>query len=264
MKFKSIILIIYICVLPYTFAADHKPFGIENRSFNFPYMVDEESREFFIGGKPVLGNDRIIFDTGESVIFKHLLGFGDNTIIFEDLYGRAIRIPKTIGHGDDFTSGAIKYMFDGYRQAMSNINYAVAPSRSVKVYQEAFESENVIAVERIEIEETLDTYLSDIHLNRSDQKYSDLLTFLNDFRIFKYIHEFLPFQIGWVKNRGWVLFDIGASALLNPKGVRSTKLDVLLQFWEDNISESVLLRLREDFEKLFGYYESAVSCRQIL
>lgn len=239
------------------FGFDFFPFSEKSNS-NFSFYQMDKSGNFFINGRDVLPGDKIVFETGEFVFFKESLGFGGHSLVFEDDLGRAVRLTR------EFRRDEVDPSVDGFARSMALINQYLKPEFSVRLLDNQPESENVVFVERIQIQMRLREFLNQDLGGLQAFKYDKLITFLNSFRKFSRLSDFKPYQIGWVKERGWVLFDIGNKVELASSENEQLSARKLLSLWDIFVPEEVYEKLIKDMDRSYHNSLKVASCRSIL
>jgi len=257
MRLRNLVFLSFFLLTNFSYSLDHFPFSDDHSDFSLPYYVNARN-ELLVVNNVVQAGDQIFFETGESVIFKKVLGEGRNTIIFEDSLGRAVRM------NTDFQNTNRVIMFEGYRKSMSVINLTLDESRSVRVLQEQPKSQHILFVEMIEIELNAEEFLR--APDRRSAKYHSLLDFINSFRVFSVLGEFAPFQIGWVEKRGWVLFDIGEDAIVAESEQFQSITEELLHEWRGVLPGYIIEDLERDLHAKFmqSQFRAPLSCNNIL
>jgi len=255
----AIISITLILISSLVFGLDHYPFPDDYQGVQPPYHVDIE-KNFLINGTKVNEGDRLILETGEVLFFKRILDKSTNTIIFEDSSGRAIRM------NIDYRKEGKRLTFKAYKSSMLLVNQYLPRRFSTEVLSDQLRSENVLIVEKIDISILAVDFLSSAQFSREDPRYMSFINFVNSFRVFSIIDDFHPYQIGWVENRGWVLFDVGVRVDLSSDQI-SISTRQLTHEWEYHIPKNVFDELTNDLNnnlKPSDISITQVQCRSVL
>jgi hypothetical protein len=239
------------------------PFG-QNASADF------FAPQLYIDGKTVLPGAEFLLETGESFVFRELLGAGFHTIVIRDMDNRVIRLAR---HIDVRTME----MHLHFMEAALLLSSVVDPRHIVQLGPDPFRSHYVTSVELLAIEMTLDEYL-DQQPRQGDPRYQQLLEFFDAFhRVRRLGNDFLPKQIGYVANRGWVLFDFGAGVeILRPKDPSNRPLN-LINHWSMQaevigLDMTTLERLEDDIRRRdfppqirprFSHQTPPLQCRRV-
>lgn len=191
----------------------------------YPYVP-----RFEVDGEAVLTGERLVLDTGESFIFKEVLGAGFYTIVISDIDNKVIRLVRE-------PNRRFIEMHEHFFEAALLLSSAVDPSYVVQLDPKPFSSFYAMKVESLKIEMTLDQYLQD-GFNRNDAIYLELLEFFEAFyKVKKLGSDFLPKQIGYARNRGWVLFDLSPGVELSKPGDSPNTPTNLIAHWSMFIDE---------------------------
>ncbi len=250
MKLSIVIrLTFFLLVCGPLWAAEHHPYT--RYSFTYRALFVDSDKNLFIFGQQVQPGDRIVLETGESVIYHRSLGSGGNTVVFEDSTGRAVRLNKD---PSDWVTNA---GFLRYEDAIKDLNQLMNPRFVVKLQGEQPISENVYYVENLPIEVLMEDYLNDPNLDRQSEMYLSLLVFFKEISRFQFIGDFAPFQIGWVPERGWVLLDFDLPIRLNPSGTTTSPYKVfyewdILEDWSVYVNDPVLKTVIRDYDQLLN------------
>ncbi len=219
-----------------------------------------------INGQHVSAGSRLILETGESFILREVLGAGYHTIVLRDIENRAIRLTR---HIDQRSLEMQAY----YMEAALLLSSVVDPRYIVSLSSQQFQSHYVSVVELLAVEFTLDNYLREAR-DTSDIRYRELLEFFSAFhRVQSLGSEFIPVQIGYVRNRGWVLMDYGPGVKLLKPNERSNRPLNLINHWA-MMNESIgidfdsIERLEADlvdYERngRSNWHSLTLTCRQI-
>lgn len=222
---------------------------IEHALFEFGrslprYFIDSiPSYGLYVGDKKVNNGDILLLESGERITFQRLLGSGNFTIVILDQEGRAIRLTQFI----DVLS---MQMHEAFFESYLFLRSAVPTHRLANLDPKQYRSYYAHAVEFLPVELLLSDYLQTMPQNH-DPKFKDLILFFKDFARVNTVGDFAPFQIGYVHNRGWVLFDYGSGVDLNKTAQpRSTVLS-LTAGWEHsyNVPKSLIHTLHQEVQK---------------
>lgn len=188
--------------------------------FRNSYWIDTESYHqgptFVVNGRAVGAGDTLILDTGETFTFKKLLGAESKTIVILSENEEVIRIPLD-------TSQLFLQVFKSYPESYRKLSQKMDQKYLVKVLPHQFSSKFSIKVEDLEIVHRLDfaTYWEIIELD--SQEYLELLEFIWVFRNLAESDDTSANQVGYVKGRGWVLFDYSMKMKWSDKSPTSLK-----------------------------------------
>lgn len=227
----------------------------------------EEDLVFKVRDQVVKRGDRLVFEDGSTVEFDHILGSGKNTIVFKVLDAQtAIRIPMSM-------ESATLRMQTSYLGAFETLNQHIDSRFLAKPMNAPLTSRYAVTVELLDLSFTLDEFIRSPKTLRWSQSYMDLLEFLLAFRGLKSADDFFDFQIGYVKGRGWVLFDYGLPEKYEfyPEGGRVSTKDFLVPhlFYFENTYNLRVVRWLENDLKVKERSESPLwkfigSCRSLL
>ncbi len=237
-------------------AADHHPFT--GFSIMYSPLFVSGDKKLSIFGVEVQPGDRIFFDTGESVIFQRGLGAGGNTALFEDTLGRVVRLGLNPGDWDT-RAATLRY-----GDALRDLNRLMNKDFVVQMSPQQPQSEYVHFVEPLEIEVLLEDYLNSDTIDRNSLQYWHLLEFFEEISRFQFIGDFAPFQVGWVPERGWVLFDFDTPIRAHSGENRSSLNEIFYQWdpiedWTVYVPNRALQTLIKDFDVYSAY--RANSCQ---
>ncbi len=203
------------------------------------YYVDKNPEEgLYVDGRIIKNGDTLIFDTGESVVFKKYLGSGQNTIIFLDSLNRAFRLTQ-------FIDERSIQMFVGYLETQLILSKHLPAKNLVQLdpkYQT--QSDRVIVTEWLPIEGLLSHYF-DPNVVMSEKKFKALVDFFETFRGIYSVGDLSAHQIGYVHNRGWVLFDFGPGVVFNKYTEPASSAVLQIAQLESSLNPKLLKRLLE-------------------
>ncbi len=193
--------------------------------------------ELIVNGRKVNSGDHLVLESGDIIVFNQFLGSGNNTIVFEDDRGNAVRLAQFVGSNDlkISTSGLEAshsvQMALGFMESYYLLRSVVNPKSLVKILDLQYQSDFVTVVEYLKVTMTLNTFLS-VAPNSFDPRFIDLILFLESFEKVKVLPDFLPFQIGYVNGRGWVLMDYGLGVKIKHSSDLSSSVYDLIQNWK--------------------------------
>lgn len=214
-----------------------------NRSLPRYFIDSVPSYGLYVGDKKVKNGDVLLLENGERIAFQRLLGSGNFTIVLLDQEGRAVRLTQ-------FIDALSMQMHEAFFESYLFLRSAVPKHRLANLEPKQYRSYYAHVVEFLPVEQLLSDYLQ-APLQKHDPKFKDLVLFFKDLSRVNTLGDFAPFQIGYVHNRGWVLFDYGSGVDLNKNAQpRSTVLS-LTAGWEHsyNVPKSLMHTLHQEVQK---------------
>ena len=194
-----------------------------------------------VNGDVVIMGETLELDPGETFIFKRVLGAGLHTIVIEDFEGRAIRLPRILEEpidrvGGNFQTTAEEQMTQHnlwFHQAYTRLSSRVEAKYLARIDYDSFQSDWVTTAELLSIRFLLSDFLGQ-DFDPESEVFEELIEFMEAFRHVRSLGpEFLPFQIGYVQGRGWVLFDYDLNLKLGDPDFAHRRLSTHFNHWSE-------------------------------
>lgn len=222
-------------------------------------IVERKGRhQIVLNGESINFGDYVLIAPSKIIQFSRVLGAGQRTLVFEDENGRAYRLNRSTGP-------KFRLAFDGFLQTHRKLKALLPSKRLVDLVQGAPLGRDLVEVENLKISFLLSDYLN-LGAKRFAEADEDLVNFLVDFKEVGALSDFHSRQIGWVQNRGWVLFDLGVMVLLKPL---RADYDLLVHTREwvvgvNDFDDGYLQELESRVLKEQIQLNAALTCKKIL
>jgi hypothetical protein len=206
MRYPGLMVALFLFWLPVQ-AATVRLFN-ENGSYPADYAQRVDS---------VRAGDLVQFSGGHSFVVDAILGSGSHTIVFSlrgadgRPTGKAIRVSTSAGRHPLLRQTTYADILSQFAKTseLLETNGVLA----VKVYREESRPSEFVVVEKLDIAFNYQHFLNGTggaaRLDAAERHRAlrDFVTFARSLAMFRTIGDQLPEQIGYVKGRGWVLFD---------------------------------------------------------
>lgn len=198
---KSLIFLGLLFFAHWALGATHFLFDSQG---NAQYFLDDFSTMvpvLRVRGELVSSGDLLVLESGEQIPFQKIIGFGNHTIVVQSNSNTASRIPK------NFEPQTLE-VFHGYRVTYNKLLEGIDKIFLANFLSVEVQSQYIHIVEKLQIDQLLDSFIF-FGEGRESQKYKDLIEFLWAFRDVVDENDMSFQQVGYVQDRGWVLFDYG-------------------------------------------------------
>lgn len=240
-------------------AVEHR-FSPYTAHMQLPYATQQSAQgaTLYFAYKPVHKGDVIVLETGERIIFDHYIAQGGHSILIKDAAGDVIRMPIL----NTEASLEMNLSFLGSQMILSQ---ALSKQHIVQSLYPNFKSLYAVKVENLDLKILAGDFLKTPRAFDSPMMI-ELADFLKDYSAVEFNSDFHPWQLGYVPNRGWVLFDFGAEVRMVPDG-QKLPLRLSVRPWARWLNADVYRKLvsyLDDYERNSMRRSRGLSCRQIL
>ncbi len=208
--------------------------------------------------RPIEIGEKIILPSGISFEYLGVLNAGNNTVIVKTSGNRVVRLMQKPG------LAAQRYLTD-YYHVYSTLLKVIPAKNIVRIFKRDSDRQaNGVFVEELFIDETLDVYLSRRVLRKNSEKFLELLEFVKGLQGIEMLNDFWPFQVGWVRGRGWVLFDWGDRVRVNFKTREDTSENWLEAWKHMSVRKANVELLQRELRRTRIEFKATYQCRGFL